>query len=107
MVLDNLNVHTPAVLDQTFPPAEARRIAQKLELHYTPKHASWLDMAEREWAVLERQWLNRRLPTTERVATEVAAWQAPRNAARATVTWRFTTPLARTRLARLYPELPS
>lgn len=103
VVLDNLNVHTPAVLYQTFPPAEARRIAQQLERHYTPKHGSWLNMAELELAVLERQCLDRRLPTLAHVATEVAAWQASRNATRATITWRFTTATARTRLARLYP----
>lgn len=104
VVLDNLNVHTPAVLYQTFPPAEARRIARKLELHYTPTHGSWLNMAELEWAVLERQCLDRRLATLEHVATEVAAWQAARNTARASITWRFTTATARTRLARLYPD---
>lgn len=106
-MLHNLNVHTPAVLYQTFRPAEARRLARKLAFHYTPKHGSWLNMAELELAILERQCLDRRLATLDQVATEVAAWQVARNAARATITWRFTTTTARTRLARLYPELLS
>lgn len=105
VVLDNLSTHTAAALYQTFPPAEARRIAAKLEFHYTPKHASWLNMAELELAVLTRQCLDRRLPTQDVVAREVAAWQQRRNDAEAGVTWRFTTADARTKLARLYPKL--
>lgn len=105
VVLDNLSTHTAAALYQTFPPAEARRLARKLEFHYTPKHASWLNMAELELAVLTRQCLARRLATQADVAREVAAWQHARNRAEAGVTWRFTTADARTKLARLYPQL--
>ena len=107
LVWDNLNVHTTAVLYEAFPPAEARRIARKLELHPTPKHGSWLNMDELELSVLERQCLGRRLPTREAVATTAAAWERERNAARVKVTWRFTTDAARHKLARLYPALPS
>lgn len=105
VVLDNLNVHTLAVLYQAFPPEEARRLARKLELQYTPKHGSWLNMVEIELAVLSRQCLDQRLPTRERVAEGVAAWDARRNAAQEKVTWRFTTATARTTLARLHPVL--
>ena len=105
VVLDNLSTHTAAALYQTFPPAEARRLATKLEFHYTPKHASWLNMAELELAVLARQCLDRRLPTIEAVTREVAAWEQRRNLAEIGVTWRFTTAAARTKLARLYPQL--
>jgi transposase len=104
VVLDNLSTHSPAAFYQTFDAAEARRLTQRFEFHYTPKHASWLNMAELELAVLTRQCLGRRLATQERVAREVAAWQAARNAARATITWGFTTPAARTKLARHYPS---
>lgn len=107
LVWDNLNVHTTAVLYEAFAPAEARRIARKLELHPTPKHGSWLNMDELELSVLERQCLARRLPTREAVAAAAAAWEAERNAAHVKVTWRFTTDAARHRLARLYPALPS
>ena len=107
LVWDNLNVHTTAVLYEAFPPAEARRIAQKLELHPTPKHGSWLNTVELELSVLERQCLDRRLPTREAVADAAAAWARERNAARVKVTWRFTTDAARHKLARLYPALPS
>lgn len=103
VVLDNLSTHTPAALYQTFDAATARRLTQRLAFHYTPKHASWLNMAELELSVLERQCLKRRLPTRARVRREVAAWVQARNATRATVTWRFATPAARQRLARLYP----
>ena len=105
VVLDNLSTHSAAALYQTFPPAEARRLAAKLEFHYTPKHASWLNIAELELAVLARQCLARRLPTLDAVAGEVAAWEYRRNHAEAGVTWRFTTADARTKLARLYPEI--
>lgn len=105
VVLDNLSTHTAAALYQTFPPAEARRIAQKLEFHYTPKHASWLNMAELELAVLVRQCLDRRLPTLEAVTREVAAWESPRNDAEIGVIWRFTIADARVKLARLYPQI--
>ena len=105
VVLDNLNIHSPASLYHAFPPEEARRITKKLEFHHTPKHASWLNMNELELAVLSRQCLNRRLRSREAVAREIAAWEQERNAARATVKWRFTTAHARTRLTRLYPAL--
>ena len=105
LVLDNLNIHSPASLYQAFPAEEARRITTKLEFHYTPKHASWLNMNELELAVLSRQCLSRRLASREEVAQEIGAWEQERNAAGATVTWRFTTAHARTRLARLYPAL--
>jgi len=104
VVLDNLNTHTPAALYQTFPPEEARRLTRKLEFHYTPKHGSWLNMVEIEFSVLARQCLNRRLPDTESVRREVAAWEEARNAARATVEWRFTTTDARLKLHRLYSQ---
>jgi DDE superfamily endonuclease len=104
VVLDNLNTHTPAALYEAFPPAEARRLAAKLEFHYTPKHGSWLNMAELEISVLSRQCLERRLGDLPTLRREVAAWEAPRNAARATVHWRFTATDARTKLHRLYPS---
>lgn len=106
VVLDNLNTHSAASLYQAFAPAEARRIARRLEFHYTPKHASWLNMAEIEFSVLERQCLGRRLATREIVAHEVAAWEATRNATGATVHWRFTTTDARIKLRRFYPSQP-
>lgn len=103
LVLDNLNTHSPASLYSAFAPEEARRITKKLEFHYTPKHASWLNMNELELSVLSRQCLNRRLNSREEVAREAATWEQDRNAAGATVCWRFTTANARTRLTRLYP----
>jgi hypothetical protein len=106
VVLDNLNTHSPASLYQAFPPEEARRIARTLEIHYTPKHASWLNMAEIEFSVLERQCLGRRLASQAEVAREVGAWQAARNDARSTIRWRFTTSDARARMHRLYPSPP-
>lgn len=107
VALDNLNTHTPASLYAAFPPAEARRILSKLEFHYTPKHASWLNMVEIELSVLVNQCLNRRIPDQTTLAREVAAWQAQRNAARATIRWMFDVSQARTKLSRLYPQLPS
>ncbi len=104
LVMDNLNTHTPASLYETFPPAEAKRLADKLEIHYTPKHGSWLNMAEIELGVLAGQCLNRRLPDQATLAREVAAWQADRNAATKTINWRFTTADARIKLKRLYPS---
>lgn len=103
LVVDNLNTHTPAALYATFPPEIAHRLARKLEFHYTPKHGSWLNMVEIDLSVLARQCLQRRLPSLEAVATEVAAWEAGRNAAKATVDWRFTTACARHKLSRHYP----
>lgn len=107
LVWDNLNVHTLAVLYLAFAPEEARRIARRFELHYTPKHGSWLNMAELEWSVLSRQSLDQRLESRERAAEVLLAWQTQRNQARATITWRFTTQTARIRLTRLYPSLPT
>ncbi len=104
VVLDNLNTHTGAALYQTFPPVEARRLLRKLEWHYTPKHGSWLNQVEIEWSVLTRQCLERRLGDVETVRREVAAWQEARNAAKATVHWRFGVEEARVKLARLYPQ---
>ncbi len=104
VVLDNLHTHTLSALYRTFPPEKARRVARTLEFHYTPKHGSWLKMVELEFSILVRQCLDRRLPDRERVRREVEAWVQVRNAARATVNWRFTTADARTTLQRLYPQ---
>ncbi len=105
VVLDNLNTHTLAALYDTFAPAEARRIAQKLEFHYTPKHGSWLNMVEIELSVLARQCLDQRLPDRAAVERVVQPWEARRNASHATVDWRFTVKEARTKLKDLYPLL--
>jgi hypothetical protein len=104
VVLDNLNTHTPAALYATFPPAKARRLVRKLDFRYTPKHASWLNMAELEFAVLDGQCLDRRLSTSAIVQREAAAWETARNAAKATVQWQFTVAKARTKLRHLYPQ---
>ncbi len=104
LVMDNLNTHTPASLYEAFPPEEAKRIADKLEIHYTPKHGSWLDMAEIELGILGRQCLDRRIDNAEELTREVAAWEAERNASEAKVTWRFSTPGARIKLRKLYPS---
>src|SRR5919197_394681 len=105
LVQDNLNTHTPASLYEAFPPAEAKRLADKLELHYTPKHGSWLNMAEVELAVLAGQCLDRRLADQATLEREVAAWQAARNACGRGVDWRFTTEDARLKLKHLYPAI--
>lgn len=105
LVTDHLNVHTPASLYRAFPPAEARRIAAKLEWHYTPTHGSWLNMAELELSVLSRQCLKRRIPDRATLQDEATAWVAARNAAATRILWRFTLELARVRLAHVYPEL--
>jgi hypothetical protein len=105
VVLDNLNTHKPASLYEAFPPAEARRIARKLEFHYTPKHGSWLNMAEIELGVLQQQCLDRRIPDEETLKHEIAAWEKQRNAERATIDWRFSVTDAREKLKRLYPSL--
>ena len=104
LVMDNLNTHTPAALYEAFPPAEAKRLADKLELHYTPKHGCWLNIAEIELSVLGRQCLDRRVPDFATLAAEVAAWQDQRNAAGGTVDWRFTTTDASIKLKRRYPS---
>ena len=105
LALDNLNTHGPAPLYQAFPPAEAKRLWDKLEIHYTPKHGSWLNVAEIELSVLGRQCLDRRLPDRDTLAAEVAAWEAARNSEQATIRWQFTTEDARIKLAHLYPVL--
>jgi len=104
LVLDQLNTHSPASLYEAFPPAEAKRLADKLEIHSTPKHGSWLNMAEIALSVLQRQCLGRRLGDRLTLEREVAAWVVARNGA-ATVDWRFTTADARIKLKRLYPVI--
>ncbi len=103
VVLDNLSTHSPAALYQTFPPTEARRLVKRLDFHYTPKHGSWLNMAELEFAILSRQCLGRRLQDRTMLQREIAAWEAERNRAKATAHWHFTTAQARIKLHRLYP----
>ena len=105
LVMDQLNTHGPASLYEAFPPAEAKRIADKLEIHHTPKHGSWLNMAEIEFAVLGRQCLDRRIGDANTLEHEVAAWELDRNARTAKVNWRFTTADARIKLRKLYPSL--
>ena len=102
IVLDNLNTHTPAALYEVFEPAQARRILRKLEFHYTPCHASWLNMVEIEIGVLDGQCLDRRIPDVETVEREVQAWQNSRNENQIKIDWRFTTEAARKKLGRLY-----
>ena len=104
-VMDNLNTHGPASFYEAFEPAEARRLAAKLEIHYTPKHGSWLNMAEIELSVFDRQCLDRRMPNQALVEQEAAAWESERNTAAMTVDWRFTTADARIKLKRLYPSI--
>jgi len=104
LVMDNLNTHSPASLYAAFPPAEAKRLADKLEIHHTPKHGSWLNMAEIELGVLAGQCLARRIPDRATLEREVAAWQADRNAATKRIRWRFTTADARIKLRHLYPS---
>ena len=105
LVMDNLNTHKPASLYAAFPPQEARRILERLEIHYTPKHGSWLNMAETELSVLTKQCLNRRLADQPLLTSEVDAWETARNAAHCRVDWRFTTTDARIKLKRLYPSI--
>lgn len=105
LVQDNLNTHTPAALYEAFPPAEARRLLAKLDLHYPPKHGSWLNMAEIEFSVLSRQCLNRRVPDRATLEAEIAAWQERRNTSAGPIDWRFTTDDARIKLKRLYPAI--
>jgi hypothetical protein len=103
LVLDNLNTHRPAALYQAFPPAEAWRLLEKLEWHFTPKHGSWLNIAELELSVLQRQCLDRRIPDVPTLEREVRAWVQQRNVERTAVAWRFTQDEARRRLPWLYP----
>lgn len=106
VVQDNLSIHTAGALYQAFPPAEARRILRRLEFHYTPKHASWLNMVEIEIGVLQGQCLGRRIDNPEALKSEIAAWQRQRNKARARINWMFTTDKARAKIGRAYPHLP-
>jgi len=106
VVLDNLSTHTPGALYEAFPAEEARRLLRRLEFHFTPKHASWLNMAEIEIGVLKGQCLSRRIADRERLEREIAAWQRGRNAAEAKIEWMFTTEAARTKLGRFYPRPP-
>jgi transposase len=104
VVMDNLSTHSAGALYDAFPAAEARRVLRRLEFHYTPKHASWLNMVEIEIGVLRSQCLDRRIPERERLVAEIAAWENQRNAASARIKWLFTTQRARTKLARAYPD---
>ena len=104
LVCDNLNTHKSASVYKAFPPDEARRIVEKLAFHYTPKHGSWLNMAEIELSVLTRQCLSRRIPDQEMLKREIQAWQDRRNQQRATVQWQFTNDDARIKLKKLYPS---
>jgi len=103
-VQDNLNTHRPASLYEAFPAAEARRLVERFEWHYTPKHGSWLDMAESERAVLSSQCLDRRIPDKQPLIQEVVAWEADRNQRHTKADWQFTTADARVKLKRLYPS---
>lgn len=105
VVLDNLSTHTPAALYETFESAEARRILRRLEFHYTPKHASWLNMVEIEIGVMVSQCLDRRIPTKEILASEITAWERARNRDRARIKWQFTVDCARKKLGRAYPTI--
>jgi uncharacterized small protein (DUF1192 family) len=105
LVVDNLNIHTPNVLYEVFSPQEARRIIKKLEFHYTPKHASWLNQVEIELSVLSRQCLERRIPNVETLSSEITAWEAQRNQQKASVYWGFKTKDARQKMGRLYPKI--
>lgn len=107
LVMDNLNTHTPASLYETFEPGEAKRIRDKLEIHYTPKHGSWLNMAEIELSVLNNHGLSARIPTIEQMGQEVRAWNGIRNREACKINWRFTTADARIKLKRLYPQFTS
>jgi hypothetical protein len=105
LVQDNLNTHDGASLYEAFPPAEARRILDKIEFHYTPKHGSWLNMAETEINIMNRQCLDRRLDSQNLMAEEVAAWEDKRNASKARIHWTFTLVVARQKLRKLYPSI--
>lgn len=105
VVLDNLNIHSPQSFYETFPAQEARRLCERFEFHYTPKHGSWLNMAEIEFSVLFRQCLNRRIPTVEDLIREIQVWYRQRNENSTGIDWRFTTGDARIKLKRLYPQI--
>lgn len=105
LVMDNLNTHKGSSLYEVFEPSEARRLLDRLQIHYTPKHGSWLNMAEIELSVLSRQCLDRRIPDKQTLTTEVTAWQNRRNTVESKIDWRFTNDEARIKLKRLYPTL--
>ena len=105
LVMDQLNVHTPGSLYEAFSPVEAKRLAHKLEIHHTPKHSSWLNMAEAELSVLTRQCLDRRIPDQDTLLDEVSAWGHGRNVKQSGIDWCFTTVDARIKLKRLYPAM--
>lgn len=105
LVCDNLNTHKPSSFYKAFPAAEARRLAEKIEFHYTPKHGSWLNMAEIEFSVLSRQCLSRRIRDQQTLKREIQAWQTRRNQQQSTVQWQFTTEDARIKLKKLYPSV--
>jgi hypothetical protein len=105
LVMDNLNTHSGASLYKAFAPEEARSILDKLEIHYTPKHGSWLNMAEIELSILSRQCLDRRIPDQDVLKREIAAWQENRNATACPMEWRFTNEDARVKLKKLYPTI--
>ena len=107
LVMDNLNTHKAASLYKAFPPSEARRIIKRLEIHYTPKHGSWLDMAEIELNVMTRQYLSRRISTLDKLKCELSAWEMERNRDTAKIQWHFQTGDAREKLISLYPTLSS
>jgi hypothetical protein len=107
VVHDQLNTHDPSALYETFAPQEAKRILDRLEIHYTPKHGSWLNMAEIELSVLARQCLDRRIPNQNLLKREVSAWENRRNAQSRTIDWQFTTEDARIKLKQLYPSILS
>jgi hypothetical protein len=105
LIMDNLNIHTTGSLYEAFPPVEARRLARRLEIHYTPKHGSWLNIAENELSTLTRQCLARRIATLREMRSQVDAWQKKRNTERTPVRWRFTLDRARERMRRVYPRM--
>jgi DDE superfamily endonuclease len=105
LVVDNLNTHTPGALYEAFEPSEARHLLDRLEIHYTPKHGSWLNIAEIELSVFTKQCLGRRMPDIETLREEAKAWHCDRNARQRSVDWQFTTEDARIKLKRLYPQI--
>ena len=105
LVVDNLNTHNAASLYQAFNPEQAKRLADKLEIHYTPKHGSWLNMAEIELSILSRQCMTGYFQSIDELATTIAAWERSRNEIKAGINWRFTTADARIKLKKLYPTL--
>jgi hypothetical protein len=105
VVLDNLSTHSAGALYQAFPACEARRVLRRLEFHFVPKHASWLNMVEIEIGVLRSQYLDRRIATQQKLKSEIAVWERQRNAAKARIKWMFTTDKARAKMGRAYPEL--